>query len=144
MVRNKGNRPLMIYTSLIFVVAIVMVIVAFFGQRHLESKQIQQKENASSISEKASFLSEENMLLMEANLDLKAENEKLTEENATLGEANQALSKENEMALKLQDAYIALNKKGKSSARKLLKAIYSEDLTADQKDFYDLLMKKCE
>jgi len=144
MVRNKGNRPLMIYTSLIFVVAIVMVVVAFFGQRHLESKQIQQKENASSISEKASFLSEENMLLMEANLELKAENDKLTEENATLGEANQALSKENEMAKKLQDAYIALYKKGKWSAKKLLKEIYSEDLTADQKDFYDLLMKKCE
>lgn len=144
MVRNKGNRPLMIYTSLIFVVAIMMVVVAFFGTRHLESKQIQQKENVSSISEKASFLSEENMLLMEANLKLKEENDALTEENKTLAEANQTLSNENEMAKKLQDAYIALNRKGKSSAKKLLKGIFSEDLTADQKDFYDLLMKKCE
>ncbi|MDO4618687.1 MAG: hypothetical protein Q4B31_04095 [Clostridia bacterium] len=144
MARNKGNRPLMIYTSLIFVVAIIMVVVAFFGQRHLESTQIQQHQTASSISEKASLLSDENRLLMEANAELETENEKLKTDNDNLTKKNTALSKEMEMEQKLREAYVTLANGSKNKALNLLKEIYSEDLTADQKELYDLLIKKCE
>lgn len=143
MARNKSNRPLMIYTSLIFIVAIIMVVVAFFGQRHLESAQFRQTETARGISERASQLSEENRLLMEVNKRLTTSLNELTEENQVLKTENDALTKEAEYNKKLSDVYLALNNSGRSKARKLLNEIYTEDLTAEQKDFYDMLVKKC-
>ncbi len=143
MARNKSNRPLMIYTSLIFIVAIIMVVVAFFGQRHLESAQFRQTETARGISERASQLSEENRLLMEVNKRLTTSLNELTEENQVLKTENDALTKESEYNKKLSDVYLALNNSGRSKARKLLNEIYTEDLTAEQKDFYDMLVKKC-
>lgn len=143
MARNKGNRPLMIYTSLIFIVAIIMVVVAYFGQKHLENAQHTQTETARGISERASQLSEENRLLMEVNDKLNTSLDDLTEENEALKEANAVLTKENESAKKLSEVYIALNNSGRSKARKLLGEIYTEDLTAEQKSFYDMLVKKC-
>ncbi len=143
MARKKGNRPLMIYTSLIFIVAIIMVVVAFFGQRHLESAQFRQTETARGISERASQLSEENRLLMEVNKRLTNDFNELADENKELSKANEALTKENEASKKLSEVYMALNTSGRSKARKLLAQIYTEDLTAEQKDFYDMLAKKC-
>ncbi|MBQ7794191.1 MAG: hypothetical protein IJ366_06705 [Clostridia bacterium] len=144
MPKHRGNRPLMIYTSLIFIVAIVMVVVAFFGQKHLENAQLQQTERAEGISERASQLSEENRLLMELNQSLSAENDELTEQNTQITEQNAQLTKESEQNAKLYEVYTTLNKSGRSKARKLLEQIYTEDLTEYQKDFYDSLAKKCE
>ncbi len=144
MARHRGNRPLMIYTSLIFIVAIVMVVVAFFGQQHLENAQLQQSERAEGISERASQLSEENRLLMELNQKLLTENDELIEENKTINEQNTALTKESEQNAKLYEVYVTLNKSGRSKARKLLTEIYTEDLVEYQKDFYDSLVKKCD
>lgn len=141
---NKGTRPLMIYTSLIFIVAIIMVIVAYFGQRHLESAQIRQTETTMGISERASQLSDENRLLMENNRKLTDENDDLRSQNTELSEQNAALTKEAEAARKLQAVYSALYAGNKASARKQLAAINSEDLTSEQKGFYDILAKKCE
>lgn len=140
---NRSNRPLMIYTSLIFIVAIVMVVVAFFGQRHLESAQFRQTEKTRGISERASQLSEENRLLMEVNKRLTTSLNELTEENQQLQADVEALTKEAEYNKKLNNVYLALNNSGRSKARKLLNEIYTEDLTAEQKDFYDMLVKKC-
>lgn len=141
---NKGTRPLMIYTSLIFIVAIIMVIVAYFGQRHLESAQIRQTETTMGISERASQLSDENRLLMENNRKLTDENDDLRTQNTELSEQNSALSVETESARKLQAVYSALYAGNKSSARRQLAAIDAEALTAEQKNFYDILVKKCE
>lgn len=143
MARNRGNRPLMIYTSLIFVVAVIMVVVAYFGQRHLESTQLRQTETARSISERASQVSEENRLLMDVYKNLSEDCKELNEKVRLLTDENEQLTKEVEAARKLSDAFMALNTSGKSKARRLLKEIYTEDLTQEQKKFYDELVKKC-
>ncbi len=143
MARNRGNRPLMIYTSLIFVVAVIMVVVAFFGQRHLENTQLRQTETARSISERASQVSEENRLLMEVYKNLSEDCKELNEEVAALTAENKKLTKEVEAARKLANAFDALNTSGKAKAKRLLKEIYTEDLTQEQKKFYDTLVKKC-
>lgn len=143
MAGNKGNRPLMIYTSLIFIVAIIMVVVAYFGQKHLESTQIRQTETAMGISERASQLSDENRLLMEMNSKLSSENAELTTSNEQLTAENAELVKQNEANSRLLEVYMTIYNGSKSNARKLLQEIYSEDLTADQKDFYDALVKLC-
>jgi hypothetical protein len=144
MAENRGTRPLMVYTSLIFIVAIIMVVVAFFGQRHLESAQLRQTETAIGISERASQLSDENRLLMEKNKQLTSENSDITEENATLSSENERLTKENEAFGKLNEIYMMIYKGNKANARKALKEIYTEDLTAEQKEFYDVLVKRSE
>ena len=143
MARNRGNRPLMIYTSLIFIVAVVMVVVAFFGQKHLENTQLRQTETAKSISERASQVSEENRLLMEVYDKLTEDCKELTQEVESLSKENKQLTKEVEAARKLSDAFLALNSSGKTKARGLLKEIFTEDLTQEQKKFYDALVKKC-
>lgn len=143
MARNRGNRPLMIYTSLIFVVAVLMVIVAFFGQRHLNNVQLRQTETARSISERASQVSEENRLLMDVYKNLSEECKDLNDQVSSLTEETERLTKEAEAWKKLNAAFEALNTSGKSKARKLLSEIYTEDLTPEQKKMYDTLYKKC-
>ncbi len=144
MARHRGNRPLMIYTSLIFVVAIAMVVIAFMGDKHLRDTQLQQIQQTAGISERASQLSEENRLLMELNQKLLTENEELIDAKDKLSEQNEKLLKECEQNEKLYEVYRTLNKSGKSKARKLLEGIYTEDLVDYQKDFYDSLVKKCD
>lgn len=141
---NKGTRPLMVYTSLIFIVAIIMVIVAYFGQRHLESTQIRQTETTMGISERASQLSDENRLLMENNRKLTEENDALLARNKELSDKSDSLEKEAEAARSLQRVYEELYAGNKTFARKMLQEIFTEDLTAEQKNFYDILVKKSE
>lgn len=140
--RKPGNKPLMIYTSLIFVVAIVMVIIAYLGQKHLESVQIQQVEKTTGISERASQLSDENRMLMEMNTKLSKENEELTATNDALTEENAILAKSSENSVKLHNVYMLIQNKKEKQAQQMLEEIYTEDLTMEQKEFYDILVKK--
>ncbi len=88
MAANKNNnRSMFLYTALIFVVAIVLIIISFFGQANLEKSQPQVEQTLrpagqldNSISQRAAVLSEENMVLLEENQGLKEENEKLKEQ----------------------------------------------------------------
>lgn len=144
MSNSRGTRPLMAYTSLIFIVAIIMVVVAYFGQRHLENAQIRQNETAMGISERASQLSDENRLLMEKNKELTNDNESLDEENKGLILSNEQLTRENAAFSKLNSIYKMLYKGNKSGARKALSEIGTEELTQEQKEFYDILVKRSE
>ena len=143
--KNNDNRTLLIYTSLIFIVAVAMIIVSFFAQTHLDQSKIGARDaEVVSLSNKAAQVSEENMQLLEFNKSLQAQNTALTEENAQL-------STEVENAKKELDGYAALFTvantilDGKTSeARELLSGIYTEDLTPAQKEIYDTLVKKTE
>ena len=140
--KNNGNKPLMIYTSLIFIVAIIMVVIAFFGQKHLESVQIQQNITTTGIQERAAQISDENRMLMEINKKLSSENEELTAENTTLSEENELFKTQKEIGTKLHNAYMLINKNSYKQARAMLEEIYTEGMTPEQKEFYDTLVKK--
>ena len=140
--KNNSNKPLMIYTSLIFIVAIVMVVIAYFGQKHLENVQIQQNITTTGIQERASQISDENRMLMEINSNLSSENEDLTSENARLSEENQIMASQKEISIKLHNAYMLINKNNYKQARAMLEEIYTEGMTPEQKEFYDTLVKK--
>lgn len=144
MAGNRGTRPLMIYTSLIFIVAIIMVVVAYFGQKHLEDLQNRQTQSAIGISERASQLSDENRILMESNKRLNNENTNISEQNEQLTTQNAELAKQNESYAKLIAVYEKIYNGKKSEARAMLHEIYTEDLTPDQKSFYDKLVKRSE
>lgn len=144
-IKNSDNRSLLMYTSLIFLVAIVMIVVSFFAQTHLDQSKVSEVDlEKVDLSNKAARVSEENMQLVELNKSLKDANAALSEENAALSEENEKMQRE-------IDAYSALIKVSekllggnKTAARTLLENIYTEDLTQEQKELYDTLVKKTE
>lgn len=77
---EKNERSLYKYTALIFLFALLIIIVAFFGQSHFENvmttdSRVEQESNG--IADRAAALSEE-------NLRLSNEKAALEEENASL------------------------------------------------------------
>ena len=83
---NGQNKSLYIYTSLIFVVAILLIILSFFAMSNRNSK-MNETEQAQSITEKAAALSEENKNLAEENKSLAEKNKVMS--SALLSIANE-------------------------------------------------------
>lgn len=94
MIKEKDNtKSLYLYTALIFIAALVMIIISFFGQRNLE-KINQATQDNKSISEKSAALSEENSRLVKENRDLQeiiAFKDNVIEENKALIEIHNTL-----------------------------------------------------
>ena len=109
--------------------AVILIILSFFGQTNLQKKQPKVKENTeqtqavSGITEKAAILSEENKNLLEENNKLKAENKELIEKQA----ANDLLLSAN--------GYFTLGNNAK--ALEMLNAVNYDELSVDQKLIYD-------
>lgn len=144
-IKKNDNKSLIMYTSLIFVAAIIMIVVSFFAQKHLEQLRVIETEAENvTLSNKAAQVSEENMQLVELNKSLKDTNKQLTEENQTLLAEKDAFLKETEAYKSLIDVYEKLLDGKKTTARKLLKEIYTEDLSAEQKEIYDFLVKEAQ
>ena len=144
-IKKNDNKSLIMYTSLIFVAAIVMIVVSFFAQKHLEQLRVSETEAENvTLSHKAAQVSEENMQLVELNKSLKDANNQLTDANLTLTTERDALLKETTAYKSLTEVYEKLLNGKKSSARKLLEGIYTEDLSAEQKEIYDFLVKEAQ
>ena len=144
-IKKSDNKSLIMYTSLIFLAAIVMIVVSFFAQQHLEQLKVSETEAENvTLSNKAAQVSEENMQLVELNKSLKDANKVLTDENLALTGERDALLKETGAYKALIDVYEKLVDGKKSSARKLLQEIYTEDLSFDQKEMYDFLVKEAQ
>lgn len=144
-IKNSDNKSLLIYTSLIFFVAIIMIIVSFFAQTHLDQSKVSEVDlEKVDLSNKAARVSEENMQLVELNKSLKDANTALSAENAELTEKTEKMQREIDAysdLLKVSEKLLGGNKR---AARTLLENIYTEDLTQNQKEIYDALVKKTE
>lgn len=144
-IKKSDNKSLIMYTSLIFLAAIVMIVVSFFAQQHLEQLKVSETEAENvTLSNKAAQVSEENMQLVELNKSLKDANKVLTDENLALTGERDALLKETGAYKALIDVYEKLVDGKKSAAQKLLKDIYTEDLSPEQKEMYDFLVKEAQ
>ncbi len=142
-IKNSDNKSLLIYTSLIFFVAIIMIIVSFFAQTHLDQTKVGEIDlEKVDLSNKAAQVSEENMQLVELNKALKDTNAALSSENAELKEKEDAMQKEIDAYAALSAVSEKLLGGNKRAARSLLENIYTEDLTQNQKEIYDTLVKK--
>ena len=142
---KKDNKSLIMYTSLIFVAAIIMIVISFFAQKHLEQLRVSETEAENvTLSNKAAQVSEENMQLVELNKSLKDDNKELEEANLALTAERDTLLKETDAYKALIEVYEKLVDGKKSSARKLLQEIYTEDLSFDQKEMYDFLVKEAQ
>lgn len=144
-IKKSDNKSLIMYTSLIFVAAIVMIVISFFAQSHLEKLRVSETEAENvTLSNKAAQVSEENMQLVELNKALKDANKVLTDTNTALTTEKEALLKETIAYKSLVDVYDKLLDGKKAAARKLLEGIYTQDLSADQKEIYDFLVKEAQ
>lgn len=137
MAENKNNnKSLFLYTGLIFSVAVILIILAFFGQKNIENKQPQveetqtQQTESAGITERASILSEENKNLMEVNATLKKQNKELEEE---IKQNNSLLA---------ANGYLSMGNKEK--ALELLNIVDYEALSTDQQIIYDEVKNKIE
>lgn len=143
--KNNDNKSLILYTSLIFLVAILMIVVSFFAQTHLEQSKVSEQEAEKvSLSNKAAQVSEENMQLVELNKTLRETNEKLIEENSGLTSERDALTAEVNAYESLMAAYSELYKGNKKAAAAQLDGMYADGFTPEQRAFYDILVKKAQ
>lgn len=141
--KNSDNKSLYLYTGLIFLVAIVMIVVSFFAQKHFENLRVIEigAENVS-LSNKAAQVSEENLQLVELNRLLKLKNTDLTTQNTELTTERDTLLKEKEAYKALISVYQKIVAGKEKAAKELLLNIYTEDLSSEQKEIYDALAKK--
>ena len=143
--KNNDQTSLSLYTALIFLVATVMIVVSFFAQTHLEQSMVSEHEAEKvRLSNKAAQVSEENMQLVELNKALKDKNIILTQQNEILSQEKDLLLKEITGYEALLTVCDAMTDGKYDMAKELLVGIYTEDLTPDQKTYYDLLTKKIE
>lgn len=152
MSENKNNnRSLFLYTALIFFVALIMIILSFFGQSKLESNQPKiPQESATtapisgSISEKAAALSEDNRVLLEENNKLKADIEDAYKNmKKAESEKNAALEKTNQYDL-LLSAYGCFTVDNYDKAKEMLSKLNYDTLTEDMKILYDRIKNSIE
>ena len=134
--KKDENKSLFLYTALIFIVALVIILVAFFGQSNFKKSQISH-QTAGSITEKSASLSEENLLLREDNLDL---SEKLEQEQ---GEKSQLEAENSSLKDAMNNYDILLSANGYLSAEnykmaaQMLAKINLNSLSSDAKILYD-------
>lgn len=138
---GSNNKSLFLYTGLIFLVAIIMIIIAFFGQSNLE-KNMPIKESVSSIEEKTARLSEDNRILLEQNQSLQDTNKILTEQISNMQGQINNLNTEVANDELLLDIYIHLYEGRKKKAAELLQTVDIETLTEKQITFYNVLVRK--
>ena len=135
------------YGALIFIMAIVMILIAFFGQSNLKKTQPEDIDSTNgSISERAAALSEENRLLLEENTTLNDENNTLYNDLANQVSANSqlqaqydSLKVQNDINIKLLqiNSYISVDSFDK--AMEIYSTIYPDSLTSDQRILFDQL-----
>lgn len=132
MATNKNNnKSLFLYTGLIFVVAVLLILLSFFGQMNLQKNQPKTEETEevtqtnTGITERAAVLSEENKNLLEENTQLKKENDELLEKIV-----------QNDILL-AANGYYTLGANDKALERLL--AVDYESLSSDQQMIYDAI-----
>ncbi|MCI8403883.1 MAG: hypothetical protein HFE49_03175 [Clostridia bacterium] len=126
MTNKNDNKSMFIYAALIFFVAVILIILSFFGQTHLEKsipKAEYNTEQTQGITERAAVLSEENKNLMEENKQLKEKNKDLEQKQTT-----------NDLLLSANGYFIAGNNE---KAFEMLNAVDYNVLTSDQQIIYN-------
>ena len=140
---TEHQTSLSTYTALIFLVALVMIVVSFFAQTHLEQSMVSEHEQEKvNLSNKAAQISEENLQLVELNKTLRMRNTELETTNEAMTAEKNALAKEITSYEALIAVYDALYDEKIDIAKEMLLGIYTEDLSPAQKDLYDSLAKK--
>lgn len=132
--KESHGHSIYLYTALIFIVAILMIVLAFFGQSNLDKNQLAQP-TGNSITEKSAALSDENLVLRDKNADLTERLE--TAETNLKKETELKETKEKVISAVLKgehDDYIA--------ASQILDTINKDLLSSEDLEIYNILKEK--
>lgn len=143
MSQSKNSSSLFLYTALIFLVALMMIILSFFGSGKHESA----KEEAKTLTERATAVSEENLNLTKKVNELEGtvkENEKtITEYEESVkikDETIQTLTNESSIYKNLIIAYERIDEGKTKEASDILAVIDATILSEDTLTFYNKLI----
>ena len=145
--KKTNNKSLYIYTTLIFAVAILMVIISFFGQINLDKKHstVTGETTASgTISERVSQLSDENRILIETNNSL---SKQISDKDILISMLNDKIAALEAQIVEDDGLYRAFNyikAKDKESAQKELDLLKVYNFSTEQRIFYDYLLGEIE
>lgn len=140
---NKQNKSMFLYTALIFVVALLLIILAFFGQTNLTNLRKTAEEVASSETEMPDLIMETQspMPTEKSLINEQDELAKLSNTISTLDAENKNLKSKIEMYDNLIAAYNYITVGNKAEAQKLIDSIEENKLTDDQKILYNNIIK---
>ena len=138
---TKNSKSLFLYTALIFLVALLMIILSFFGQNHAD-KLKETEQRAQTITERASALSDENLRLTGRISELEAEKEALTKDlsDKTAQLENITIQQSNEN--KVMEAYVAYNERRYAKAVETIKEVNPDALGENAKALYEKIAQK--
>ena len=138
---TKNAKSLFLYTALIFLVALLMIILSFFGQNHAD-KLKETEQRAKTITEKASALSDENLRLTGKITELENEKNVLVAdlgvktaelENITIKVASEE---------KVMEAFIAYSERRYTKAVQIVEEVNPDALGEKAKIMYNKIMQK--
>lgn len=137
---KKENLSLFIYTSLIFIVSIAMILIAFVGQNNIDKLQ----NSGSSLTNRVHELSDANGRLLNQNTSLseavKASSDRITKLEDELSdkerEMEQIAEKKNTLA-KLIEIQNLINEKEIDDAKALYSEINTLELDESQLKYYN-------
>lgn len=138
---KKNNKSLFLYTALIFLVALLMIVISFFGQSHVEGIRATEQQ-AQSITEKASVLSDENLHLTEQVSSLK---ETVETKDGLILQQQQTIDQqlaENTNLNNIIIAYRMVAEDRLEEAAAVVASINPEHLSEDAKYLYDYIMEE--
>lgn len=134
--KNAASHSFYAYTALIFIVAIMMIILAFFGQSNLDKSQENPTHSEGlTITEKSAALSDENLALRDKVSDL---SEQLETKNSELI-MSQAI---NEVNSKLLAAQVKAETGDIDGVKLVLSTIDKASLMGDSLTIYEILEAK--
>ena len=143
MEEKKNTKSLVLYTALIFLVAILMIVISYFSTRN-QTEQTNEyigENSEGSISEKVADLSEENMVLLNTIDSLNGQNQELLKSKEEL---NSTITNQNTVIQNIKLLIVVqnqINEKSYSDAYENFKLIDAQVLDEDQTKLYNNLNK---
>jgi len=143
---KDDNKSLFLYTGLIFLVAIMLILLSFFGQSKFDEKTLPDGTRPSGwgIDKKAAVISEENMVL---NQQLAQVNEQLAERDIKITELTAANNEQSELLNNyniIVSCYSLCKEKKYTEAKEKLLTVNTEILSPEMRALYDELIKETE
>lgn len=134
---KKENKSLFLYTSLIFLVSIMMILISFVGQNNIKTMQPETDSSGTSIVDKVNQLSEQNSTLINEKAALIKENEELTTEKETNSKIIKTMTDENLLLNKFLQIYNYFEEGKLDDAKLIYDSIDASLLTETQRIYYD-------
>ena len=140
---KKNNSALFLYTALIFLVALLMIVLSFFGQSHMENTN-EKLQEAKTITERASVLSEENLAFREQILEMQEKEEAYIDEIKVKEAEADSLRAEIVTFKNVLAAAELCNVENYEAAASVISSVNGQALTGDLKLVYDRVIAAIE